>query len=451
MIPCKYEIIKFKNQTLLLNLDELGLGLINTTDNDNLMDLMRRPQDINHEEYFAISKQFYNKQKINKKLSQISIIVTYECNFACQYCYQQHLNQRNTKEAITHECIDAIFNYCRDKEKTDNFSIHLSGGEPLLLKNEKIIAYILEKIRQEGYKVLITTNGYTLIDYIPLLTKYMSIIKQINLSIDGPDPIHAQRRKLKFNVSSETYSVNRIIDGVKNLVGRIKFSVNTLLDSQNIKYLPEIMEFFKVTLLESNLISRVRIAPVTQLRTNYQNVIENTFFEEIVDFFKIINSWDENLATRVEIVSAGCSKIDKMVNAIVSESDEIVYPGYGCSPVNQLSFDQYGDIYLCELFLGENEMKLGTYYPEFKLTGHYQNFQNRSPFTIEKCKNCKYVFICGSGCGYLAFIHNDNPLLYDCTGFEGRYKNGLFHIYLPQMLKIKKVLTEDDIVVEEDV
>lgn len=447
MNACNFEIIKLRERTLLLNLNNLGLSLMNTTSDAELADVGQQLKDISREKYLEISRQLYNQQKSNQKLAQISIIVTYACNFNCQYCYQQHLEQRETKIAITPKFVDTIFDYCKDREKTDKFSIHLSGGEPLLVKNKKFVTYILERAKQEGYKVLITTNGYTLTEYTPILKKYAANIGYINISIDGPDPIHAKRRRLNSNKPDKLYSVNKLINGMKDLAGQIRFCANTLVDAQNIQQLPEIMEFIKVKLLEPKLVNRVRIAPVTKFQTNYKNDIEETFFEQMSDYFKIINDWDGKLAAQIEIVSPGCSKINKMVNAIGTETDKTVYPEYGCTSATQLTFDPFGDIYLCELFAGEKKMKLGTYYPEYKMRDYYESFQNRSPFTIEKCKNCKYVFICGSGCMYFAFLHNGDPLLHNCTGFTGRYKDGLFNIYLPQLLKMKKILTEDDLMV----
>ena len=96
------------------------------------------------------------------------------------------------------------------KRKAPGAQIELSGGEPLLLRNYELIDSILKFASERNYPVGIVTNGTNLPQSSPLLEKYRDSIGNVQITIDGPAPIHNKRRKF---VSGEG-TFEKIVKGV---------------------------------------------------------------------------------------------------------------------------------------------------------------------------------------------------------------------------------------------
>jgi len=69
----------------------------------------------------------------------------------------------------------------------------------------------------------------------------------------------------------------------------------------------------------------------------------------------------------------------------------------GCEP-NVLIFDPKGDIYCCDYILGNEEYKIGTYFPKFEFNSNYYLWKNRTASKIKECYDCKLAPLCGGGC-----------------------------------------------------
>lgn len=94
----------------------------------------------------------------------------------------------------------------------------------------------------------------------------------------------------------------------------------------------------------------------------------------------------------------------KGINHLV-QTGELYLPSYDTCPAckTEWVFDLYGDIYGCTATTGQNNYKLGTYFPEFKLKAdEVKEWQERSVLTIPECQTCEVSLICGGGCGAVA-------------------------------------------------
>jgi uncharacterized protein len=123
------------------------------------------------------------------------------CNLACPYCYYFH--QSYDGNSLTARMSDAVIEEIprflqRSMEQTNirRFGIVLHGGEPLLLKREKV-DHLCTLIREvvEGkidFRIAVQTNG-TLIndDWVDLFCKHNITV---GISIDGPRELHDSKR-----------------------------------------------------------------------------------------------------------------------------------------------------------------------------------------------------------------------------------------------------------------
>ena len=75
----------------------------------------------------------YNKQKYNNEVLNLTILLTYDCNLRCVYCYEGAGEQN--KGSLSTETREAIFEFIKkqmEQRKSKVLSVVLFGGEPLL-------------------------------------------------------------------------------------------------------------------------------------------------------------------------------------------------------------------------------------------------------------------------------------------------------------------------------
>ena len=160
--------------------------------------------------------------------------------------------------------------------------------------------------------------------------------------------------------------------------------------------------------------------------------------------FKIKKGLKPDLQKRLRIVAPICHLLMRIIFATVKQSKPI-RPMFRCwVPLSEFTFDPYGNIYPCDLWLGKEEGKIGRYYPDLEFNENYYKFIKRSIFTLKKCKNCKYVFLCGGGCPYLSYIKTGDPFKADCSSFTGKYKEDLFNVYFPYIWKKREQLLKEE-------
>jgi sulfatase maturation enzyme AslB (radical SAM superfamily) len=96
------------------------------------------------------------------KISNLTFIVTDDCNFNCAYCFQ-----KKEKQTIQPLCIEAAVDFFYPFLRDDHTNhINFYGGEPLLAFSRIKLAVLLLRARntagQKTLKFSLTTNGYLL-------------------------------------------------------------------------------------------------------------------------------------------------------------------------------------------------------------------------------------------------------------------------------------------------
>jgi len=120
-----------------------------------------------------IATKIFNR----KKPLFISWQITRRCNLRCTYC--DYRDGSEEKELVT----DNIFIIINELAKMGTVGISWTGGEPLLRDDlGKIVTYA----KQKGISSKINTNGLLIPDRIDDIID----AAQVNVSFDGPAPIH---------------------------------------------------------------------------------------------------------------------------------------------------------------------------------------------------------------------------------------------------------------------
>ena len=331
----------------------------------------------------------------NKYRSYI-LILTYNCNFSCPYCFEGKLT-RNNNILMDEKMVDIIFDIIdKDKDSGYNISLSLFGGEPLLKENLDINRYIFKKAKQRGLKISVITNGYDLDHYISYIKN--NIFSDFQITLDGNKEKH---NKNKFTKDDKN-TFDKILDNIDMILKtktKSKITVRINTNKDNISSLNELKQIF-----DSREFSKDK---------------RFSFYTKSVD--ECVFRKDKELSD-LDIVNQVSFFEDKLKNMrtnsqysfIIQEIDAIFdskrkFGNYkirfcGATGNNKL-IDPYGDIYSCLEEVGKKDRRVGFIDQEkreLKDAPLMEEWKNRTVKNMEECLKCEYALICGGGCAVAA-------------------------------------------------
>ncbi len=340
----------------------------------------------------------------DKEEIQVFYVPAYHCNFSCSYCYQQEYS-RPVIEKQT-EIIPAFFDYLKHQFGNRRKYITLFGGEPLLpgTRNKEVIARFSEKCRENDLELAVVTNGYLLNEYLDILQK--ARIREIQVTLDGTDEVHNQRRKL--NNGQETF--NEIVQGIDQALERkIPVNLRVVVDKENINNLPHLARYAINKGWTGNPLFK------TQLGRNYEL---HTCSQNSAKLFSRIGLWKEVYALLKKYPHIeDFHKPAFSVSRFLSENGTLPDPLFDACPgtKTEWAFDYTGHIYSCTATVGKKDESLGTFYPEVSLNeDKISDWEERDVLNIEKCKSCHLQLACGGGCGSVAKNNHGQINAPDC-------------------------------------
>ncbi len=323
---------------------------------------------------------------------QIFYVPTYACNFACSYCYQAEYTHQDLN--YQPEVIDAFFDYIdREFAGRDKY-ITIFGGEPLLPNDatKKNIAYLLEKATERKLGIAIVTNGYTLTSYVPLLKT--AIIKELQVTLDGPEAAHDKRRMLRGG--SGTFA--EIVEGIDAaLAAGLPVNLRAVVDRENF---PHLIELAHLAIDKGWAASPLF---KTQLGRNYElhscQSDQSKLYDRVSlyeDLYAMIRENPEFLEFHTPAYS---------ISKFLFEHGEMPDPLFDSCPAckTEWAFDYSGRIYSCTATVGKDDEVLGTFYPTVTRKDEIiEQWEERDVTTIPECKDCSMQLACGGGCGSVA-------------------------------------------------
>lgn len=361
----------------------------------------------NHEdEEQAVNKAFKEfNEEVNQSQVQLMLVPTYGCNLACTYCFQQGVEGKSS--LISKETVNAFFAYASKafSDRNQKPFITLFGGEPLINsgKQREIIEYIVDKCAVENYELAVVTNGYDLEDYIDILKK--AKIKEIQVTIDGCQKVHDNRRATK----NKKGTFDRIVNGIEAVIKNgMPVNLRTVVDLENIEDLVELAEFLNN---KGWLDLPVELFK-TQIGRNYELF---DCYAKPQHLMSQVELWSEfALLSKKYPILVKFHRPDFKGIRHLSDTGEMYMASFDTCPAckTEWVFDLYGNIYGCTASCGREEYLLGTYCPQVKLNNQaIETWQKRSVRTIPQCRICKYDVICGGGCGVIAANKNRGDIL----------------------------------------
>lgn len=353
---------------------------------------------------------------------KFTIVVTYDCNFNCPYCFEKKI----VKESMPHgswtmapEMVDKFYAAMLEiepNEKRRNKTISLFGGEPLLKKNRGIVEYIISKGSQLGCHFTATSNGYDLDYYGDFLGKE---IKGIQVTLDGTCEIHDNRRP--YGQTGKTF--DKIISNIRLALDKgAAISVRINVDADNMNEVEKLDAFFN----DSGLYKFKNFGAYATYISGEDNFNPNSYTIRNHNCNSIQHF--NNLWKRQTMKIASERQIHSILNDAVCNNRAFMFIPCHCdSHIGSYIFDPFGCIYPCLEMIGRKGQIIGTYCNGVKWIEETKSrWFNRNIATVKECAKCKYAFLCGSGC-YAKALDSEKDNI--CEDFQIRFENAV-NIYI---------------------
>jgi len=183
------------------------------------------------------------RDRFSKDQLHLTIAPTLDCNFRCDYCYEEHLRVNMSRPVQA-----AVVDWTR-REMAASTELHVTwyGGEPLLPRSwaavESLSGSFLELTRKQGktYSAQIVTNGFTL-DRKKAERLVELGVELVQVTLDGPAEIHDRRRPLVGG--GGTYE--RIVHNLREIVDVVPVQLRINVDQRNAMGALEVMEQLQV-------------------------------------------------------------------------------------------------------------------------------------------------------------------------------------------------------------
>lgn len=350
---------------------------------------------------------------------QLFFVPTYSCNFACSYCYQDEYAAK--EKPLSYEVLDAFFEYANKHFVDRKKYITVFGGEPLLNStlHKQYIKTLLEKAKQFNLDVAFVTNGYSLLEYIPIFKD--ANIREIQVTLDGTASVHNQRRML--HGGKPTFDA--IVEGIDSaLSNNIPVNLRMVVDKSNINELPVLSNFAIEKAWTLNPLFK------TQLGRNYE--LHHCQSEESKLYSRIAMYEDIYELMKKHPYIAEFHKPAFSISKFLFEQGMLPDPLFDSCPgtKTEWAFDYTGKIYSCTATVGKQGEELGTYFPKVELKDNIiEEWESRDVFSIEECHNCTLRLACGGGCASVAKNKSGTVHSPDCRPIKELLELGVAHYF----------------------
>lgn len=374
---------------------------------------------------------FHRRAKLFKVYT---ILVTYDCNFRCPYCFENTISEKGncwTRKTMTKEMVDKLYLAIRQIEPQKelvNKKIALYGGEPLLAENKEIVQYIVDKGKEMGFSFKAVTNGFELEHYKNLLNP--ECIDSLQITIDGSREIHDKRRYHYKNGDS----FNVIMDNIQMALDLdVAISVRINVDSQNLLELNKLKKLFEERGFYNYKRFSVSSAQVAGSEQEEQNGTLLNRITYLSETFSIPNSQDPI----IQCQDYGLTR--NLSNAIFRRGEISLNSTFCSAQSGGLIMDPYGNIFSCWECVGKKDHIVGNY--ENGLVWNDENlekWQGRNIGVLPQCSKCKYAFLCRGNClGHI--LHNGGNFTSSrCESFPAALEfiaNKIYHVYTQSINK----------------
>ncbi len=347
-----------------------------------------------------------------KRPHMIYFTPTVECPLSCIYCFENHSRGGSIKRHLSYTDLGAIDHFIESyRQENDlpagNISLTLFGGESLMPSLKQFNEGIFALARRRGYFLDVVTSGVFFDDfYRGLFFRYQDILREVDITLDGPQGTHDQLRHWRNGGS--TYG---IIKG--NIDKMLKMGVRVMVKTNFGKATINSIESLLDAMIGYGWFAHPCFLYTTNILrgfggtdTNGQEVSEAQSVLKIVEVFK--KEPYGRLLPKIRIESLKIT--DYMSNAlglleIRTDPTKVInkfdgYPKYAfCHPDDgtMVNISYNGNVYTCNWAAGKDSLCVDNIFNE----PDKRRWAWKSNEIVSKkkyCKLCDLSTFCGGGC-----------------------------------------------------
>jgi uncharacterized protein len=342
----------------------------------------------------------YQRQSLCFDTSRLNITIcpTLQCNFRCPYCFEPNQQDGGIMSPAT---VARLLAFIRRHEDVRRLRIAWYGGEPTLAFH--VVRDITEKIKTlaldfEGADFV--TNGY-LLDGEKIAQLEELEIKTLQVTLDGPQPVHDRRR---------------VLAGGEPTFRRIWDNVTTLMESSWKGWL-----LVRINIDKHNLESFFELRDTLRERTGGKNVVVYP------------GRVDPGLArSRDHACSLDAGEwTDFRLDSRRRGAAESLYPTNHIDTVcvatkhHGIVIGPAGELYKCWVDVGQPGMVIGNVHAEEPITNPELRalyWLAADPYADPTCRECDVLPICSGGCAHkrLRSKHFGEDGLEFCSPYRDR-------------------------------
>lgn len=385
-----------KPADILRSGDPKRLGELDPAETDSLVKrghLTSLPPEEELARFKAFTAAVHKKREREAKHAGIMLLMSYNCNLDCKYCYQQKHRPHKSKAVMTPELVETIFEKHLAKlvpgAEHKNANIAFYGGEPFLPANIPVIRKALGYAKKYGMSSSAITNATRVDEMQEFFGPGPGFVNRVQVSFDGSKELHDASRI----PAGGQGTFDKIAENVSMLLKReTNVSVRLNLDRRTLKSVPQLIHELK----EKNILGHKRASIyASPLHDNIAEV-DATDFMDMADLSSQVFSLGIDLEHPVSLRANEMSYLFSIKNGLGLSHTCF------CMQTMQrtLVVDPFGDLYACFEEAG---------YPEFRV-GHisdsgveffplHETYKARHIANMEECLTCSVALACGGQCG----------------------------------------------------
>ncbi len=381
-----HAIVILNNDELKKINNDLPTTLINKVTNNLIQMEFLIDKNINEKKKFI---SLLLKEWNNSRFLGLHFLATTGCNFKCPYCYQLGIHNSSLNKKNIEKIIDYIEDYIV-KNKIKESTVEITGGEPTTnWPNVKILLKKINKVFKQNkvkYKVFLTTNGFNFNkEKIDFITKYN--FKRLQITLDGPEQIHNQRRMLYNNEGT----FKKIIDNLDYIFANKKIKKLNLrinYDLNNVNAIPELLKYIKKRFnikkitLSFGLITKTINTSKANKYINIHGIKESEFLNYYIKLYKTAYDLGYKMPNMFSF--------DGMCTAKLKHS---------------MVIEPNGNLGKCISGVGRESFKIGNILTKKIKKLNYLFLDN---YEKGLTKKCAFLPLCHTGCRFESFILNNN-------------------------------------------
>lgn len=325
----------------------------------------------------SIFRQFKKSETKVHEMNYLFWECTSRCNLNCLHCGSDCSKESSNRDMPLADFLSALDTI---ESVPKNFTVVLTGGEPLLRKDIELCGM---EIRKRGMRWSMVSNAY-LYD----VEKHNSLLNAgmgaLTFSLDGLEETHNWLRNTKNSFSKVDAAINLAVSS-----SRLNFDVVTCVNKMNIEELPALFEYLVRKGVKAWRL--FTIVPIGRAKDNQDLFLTDLQFKEVMDFIALKRK------QKAIDIKFSCEGYVGQYEAKVRQSYFFCRAGIN---IGSILID--GSIAACpniDRSFAQGNIYKDNFYEIWQTK--YQLFRDRNWTKTGKCEKCSYYKDCqGNGMHY---------------------------------------------------